>query len=301
MSRQIVDLDTPQPDGERGDTPRLAFTKINENFAELFLSVGSNMLINGDGRINQRVFGGGNHAASAFGYDNWFADTGGAAWAVNQSTGIITHTSGTICQVIEAPRTAFSQTLCIAVGDLSGGNLTVSVGGATGVITPGAGRRFVNIVAPTGSTTGNLLVKISATGSTYRDVSVVRGGDMPGFIPRPVGLELALSRRLFQKSYDIATPQASAVLNGCVTGVAGTANYIQGLTFPVTMRAAPAVGIYSSSGVASQMTDITGANPATGIAVQFIGQHGFLRCEGFNITVGTLYRYHYTADAGLTS
>ncbi|MCD0280455.1 hypothetical protein JWH04_16215 [Xanthomonas melonis] len=300
MTREIVDLDTPQPEGERGDTPRLAFTKINENFAELYRSVGSNMLINGDGRINQRLFVGGVHLAGAFGYDNWFADTGGANWSVNQATGVITHTNGTMCQAIESPRGAFGVSICVSVGDLTG-TLNVSLGGATGIITAGLGRRYVNIVAPNGSASGNLLLKISANNATYRDISVVRGADMSGFMPRPVGVELLLARRIFQKSYELASPLGAATLNGCVTGVAGTANYIQGLVFPVTMRAAPAVGIYSSTGTTSQMTDITGANPATGIAVQFIGQHGFLRCEGFNITIGTLYRYHYIADAGITS
>lgn len=34
MSLQVIDLDTPQTGGGRGDAPRTAFTKINDNFAE---------------------------------------------------------------------------------------------------------------------------------------------------------------------------------------------------------------------------------------------------------------------------
>ncbi|MGW8276091.1 tail fiber domain-containing protein [Xanthomonas axonopodis] len=40
MARQVIDLDTPQSDGGRGDPPRTAFTKVNENDEELFQRVG---------------------------------------------------------------------------------------------------------------------------------------------------------------------------------------------------------------------------------------------------------------------
>ena len=36
MSRRIIDLDSIQPNGKRGETQRPAFTKINENFAEVY-------------------------------------------------------------------------------------------------------------------------------------------------------------------------------------------------------------------------------------------------------------------------
>ncbi|WP_372356984.1 hypothetical protein ACCP99_08355 [Xanthomonas sp. NCPPB 3443] len=39
MARQVIDLDTPQSGGERGDAPRVAFTKVNENFAENYTSL----------------------------------------------------------------------------------------------------------------------------------------------------------------------------------------------------------------------------------------------------------------------
>ena len=33
MTRKIIDLDTVQANGKRGETQRPAFTKINDNFA----------------------------------------------------------------------------------------------------------------------------------------------------------------------------------------------------------------------------------------------------------------------------
>ncbi|WMJ71316.1 hypothetical protein [Stenotrophomonas sp. 24(2023)] len=41
MARKIIDLDTVQPNGKRGETQRPAFTKVNENFAEVYDALGS--------------------------------------------------------------------------------------------------------------------------------------------------------------------------------------------------------------------------------------------------------------------
>ncbi|HEL3784286.1 TPA: hypothetical protein UM046_002051 [Stenotrophomonas maltophilia] len=69
MSRKIIDLDTIQANGKRGETQRPAFTKVNENFAEVYGGLdtvqtavdgldgrmaGRNWLINGDFRLWQR-------------------------------------------------------------------------------------------------------------------------------------------------------------------------------------------------------------------------------------------------------
>ena len=36
MTRRTIDRDTVQPNGKRGETQRPAFTKINDNFAEIY-------------------------------------------------------------------------------------------------------------------------------------------------------------------------------------------------------------------------------------------------------------------------
>ncbi|HEL2980105.1 TPA: hypothetical protein UMB92_002980 [Stenotrophomonas maltophilia] len=69
MTRKIIDLDTVQPNGKRGETQRPAFTKINDNFAEIYMGLddvqsalmdlegrvgGRNRLINGGFQVWQR-------------------------------------------------------------------------------------------------------------------------------------------------------------------------------------------------------------------------------------------------------
>jgi len=41
MAQRTIDLDTVQPNGKRGETQRPAFTKINDNFAEVYGALGS--------------------------------------------------------------------------------------------------------------------------------------------------------------------------------------------------------------------------------------------------------------------
>lgn len=213
-------------------------------FTELYQSVGQNMLINSDFRISQRGFGGGALGAGAFGYDRMFAGTGGCNVSVNQSTGVITHTSGTWCQAIEAPRDAFGKTLCIAVDDLSGSNLSVDVGGVVAVITPGAGRRYVNVLAPASGSTGNLLVKFTAANVTYRNPAIVRGADFAGCHYRSPGEQLALCQW-----YAVG---GNLFMRGAASQQTGVGLYI-----PAAMRAVPAVTfsnvnyVYGCSGIGS--------------------------------------------------
>lgn len=69
MARKIIDLDTIQANGKRGETQRPAFTKVNDNFADVYAGLdgvqdavdglesrmaGRNRLINGDFRVWQR-------------------------------------------------------------------------------------------------------------------------------------------------------------------------------------------------------------------------------------------------------
>jgi hypothetical protein len=99
MSRKIIDLDTIQANGKRGETQRPAFTKINDNFAEVYGGLdavqtavdgldgrmaGRNRLINGDFRLWQRgaVF----PAATGPRYiaDRWLANAIGTKVAVTR-------------------------------------------------------------------------------------------------------------------------------------------------------------------------------------------------------------------------
>ncbi|PTS72010.1 hypothetical protein DBR33_10390 [Stenotrophomonas sp. HMWF022] len=94
MARKIIDLDSVQPNGKRGETQRPAFTKINENFAEVYDALvevakipetvddaitervpGKNLLINGGLQFWQRRNSGRvGSGAGTLGAETFFAD-----------------------------------------------------------------------------------------------------------------------------------------------------------------------------------------------------------------------------------
>ncbi len=94
MPRQTIDLDSVQPNGKRGETQRPAFTKINENFAEVYDALadvakipetvgnaitervpGRNLLINGGLQFWQRRTSGRvGSGAGTLGAETFFAD-----------------------------------------------------------------------------------------------------------------------------------------------------------------------------------------------------------------------------------
>ncbi len=271
---------------------------------------GSNLLINGDMRINQRVFAGGALAAGVFGYDRMFADTGGCNVSVNQTTGTITHASGTWCQAIEAPRGVFGATVTVSVADLSGGSLTVSVGGVSATITAGTGRRYVNVVAPSSSGTGNLLVKFTGTSLTYREVAVVRGGDMAAFQYLDPSIPPMQCRRYFQKSYSQpiapgATNQDAGariiLLNGLPTG----STYTLGtqVELPVLMRGTAGVTVYSkTTGATGKMRDDNVGVDVTATVAAPSDSSFYVFGSGANPgTAGINLQFQWSADAEITS
>jgi len=190
-----------------------------------------NYLINGDFGINQRAFAGGALAAGIYGFDRWKAGTGGCN--ISLSAGVLTHTSGPLVQVIEAPNLA-GETITVSVDGLSGGSLNVNVEGVTGVIAASASRAGVTLAVPSTST-GNVTVTLTpAIGMvTYKRVQVELGSVATAFEWRPIALELDLCARYFQFVF---TNQGDAF----VMAVAyGTTNAIGYLYLPTPMRIVP--------------------------------------------------------------
>lgn len=230
-----------------------------------------NLLINGDLGLNQRVFAGGALGAGIYGYDRWKADTGGAS--VSVSAGVVTLTSGTIVQVIEAPDLA-SETITVSVEDLSGGDLDVDVEGETDTISAGAGRQGVQIAVPAGST-GNITVKLApASGAvTFRRVQLERGGAYTGWAGIDRALELLRCQRYYAKSYlyasapgkDLSLGSGDGYMNEPVSavfllhGFLRGNGYEDGLTayLPVEMRAAPTVRYWDLLGNLSKVSVFT--------------------------------------------
>jgi len=262
-----------------------------------------NYLINGDFGINQRAFAGGALAAGIYGFDRWKAGTGGCN--ISLSAGVLTHTSGPLVQVIEAPNLA-GETITVSVDGLSGGSLNVNVEGVTGVIAASASRAGVTLAVPSTST-GNVTVTLTpAIGMvTYKRVQVELGSVATAFAWRPVQTELALCGRYFELSYPFGYSPGSIIGAGkssvAVGGTSNTANLVQtNIIFSTMKRGTPSVTIFSPvTGTAGQLRDNNSGSDITG-TVSGPSNHGFIwygtTVAGFtSVNAST----HWVADAEL--
>ncbi|QHJ81587.1 MAG: hypothetical protein [Caudoviricetes sp.] len=254
MARQEIDLTTPQPNGKMGEPTKAAWNKVNEMTAEIYASpgmngslMGRNMLINCGIPINQRGFSGGALSAGAYGYDRWKAGSGGCNVSIN-SSGVFSHVSGNLVQVIEQPALAWGRALTFSVEDPSG-TINVSIGGTAGVITPGSGRKSVT-VTPSGS--GDLTLQISATGVTYVRPQLERGPVPSVFDCVDRSVEISKCQRYFEKSYNIATAPGSVSTDPGKSIILATAlnsavhAFGNSVQFKVVKRASPTVTTYSN-------------------------------------------------------
>jgi len=261
--------------------------------------IGSNMLINcGVPVINQRGFAGGALAAGVYGYDRWKAGTGGCNVTINTTTGVFTHTSGPLVQVVESPEAAWGVPVTLSVESPSGA-ISVNIGGTTGSITAGTGRRSVTLT-PTGS--GHMTVQLTAAGVTYSAPRLERGSVATAPEYRPAGVELMLCQRYYEKSYDLAVfPGTASAFGRCgeFLGITprNTANSLL-QRFMVQKRVTPAVTVYASeTGAVGNISQENGSNAA----INSISASGH---TGFQVTyTNGSGRYgasfHYVADAEL--
>jgi hypothetical protein len=255
MARQIVDLDTPQPNGQSGDAPRTAFTKINDNFAELYdrpLPQNLNLLLNPEGTVNQRSFGGGALAAGVYGYDGWKGGSGGCN--VSIASGVLTLNSGNLVQVLDGFNVA-GKTLTLSVTSPSA-QIGVSVGGVSGVIPAGAGRQAVTLTLP-GNATGNQTLQLSGTGASLAELKLEVGSAASAFARRPPQQELALCQRWAEliSGIEIRAAAFNAV------------DIMFGVDFKVTKRANPALsvlgqGTWLGSGTTGNTSTIVLSGPS---------------------------------------
>ncbi|MGE8252815.1 MAG: hypothetical protein ACN6RE_09150 [Stenotrophomonas sepilia] len=303
MAQQVIDTTTDHG-SYKGDPAKVAFEKANANFSELYPLVssgGKNLLINCGVPINQRGFAGGSLAAGAYGYDRWKAGAGGCNVSINATTGVFTHTSGAIQQIVEAPQQAWGQALTFSVESPTG-TLSVSVGGATGTITAGSGRRSVT-VTPAGS--GHMTVQITASGATYSRPQLERGSSATAFDVRPWAVEFALCQRYYEKSYNSNMAPGTAdrtgsyrcgILNGFFLS-AGS------IPFAVQKRGAPAIAVYAArDGTVGNGSEVNNqgvfiANRA--LSTSFAGNSQFQVGGTNTLTAGSLIEFHWTADAEL--
>lgn len=315
MPRQEIDLTTPQPNGKMGEPTKSAWEKVNDMTAEIYASIGAssqlpgrNMLINCGVPINQRGFAGGALAAGAYGYDRWKGGSGGCNITINSTTGVFSHNSGNLVQVVESPIAAWGQPLTFSVENPSG-NISVNVGGSIGTITSGSGRRSVT-VTPSGS--GNMSLQITATGVTYSRPQLERGTSASTFDYRFYQHELILCQRYYENSFSAGNAPANGAVGHCyqASGFSASMVRIVEIPFAVRKRAVPSITAYTDSLSSSPLTGgmsifISGAYMPGGIigSANTINQDGWSGDidYGSGITPGYSYlaRGNWAADCEL--
>jgi hypothetical protein len=193
-----------------------------------------NLLINGDFQINQRGFAGGALAAGTYGLDRWKAGPAGATLSLDRY--VLTLSAGTIVQPVEPGLWGVASfaglPLTLSVDGLTGGNLSVSIGSVSGVISAGSGRRGVTLTPAIGDT-GPLTVSIaSASGAVNLGrIKLEFGRRASGWIARPATLEEALCARYHWRHETTLALDAYQAADGAAR---------QAIMLPVRMRVVPA-------------------------------------------------------------
>lgn len=212
-------------------------------------AAGANLLVNGDMAINQRGFEGGALAAGSYGFDRWKADASGANFSVGGFA--ITLNSGAIVQPVEPALWGGASfagvTLTLSVEDLTGGDLSVTIGSRSGTITAGSGRRFVTLT-PAAGDVGALMVRLlpSAGAVSFGRIKLERGPLATGWAARPLSVEQALCRR-YHARLD------GQILIDAYQAAAGASR--QAIILSVPMRATPAASFAVSSEINVQGVD----------------------------------------------
>jgi hypothetical protein len=112
--------------------------------------------------------------------------------------------------------------------------------------------------------------------------------------------ELAACQRYYQKSYNQGTAPATNTTDGLVGTWATAVDRMLGIRYPVVMRVAPTVTIYSSNGTSGKVTTFAGVDAGGSVIGDLIGDAGYRSLyTGTNVTASTAYSYHYTLSSEL--
>jgi hypothetical protein len=219
------------------------------------VAFGGDLLVNGDGSVNQRAFPGGALANGAYGVDRWRALA--AATSLQVATDGTFTLTGTIAQTLE-PQGLAGQMVTLSVENPTG-PVAVTLAGLTGTLPAGAGRRSLTLTLPANAT-GAIELRLTTAGATsFSRIKLERGAVATGWLPPPPGFELARSRRYFVKTMDLAVaPAGGAGLAGAlaVRLIDAATIPLAVWRFPVEMRAVPSITLLNprAGGAAGQWT-----------------------------------------------
>jgi hypothetical protein len=257
---------------------------------------GGDLVVNGDGAINQRGFAGGALANGAYGVDRWRAAAASTSLQV-AADGTFTLT-GSIAQTLE-PQGLAGQVVTLSIENPSG-PVAVTLAGLTGTIPAGTGRRSMTLTVPAAATGPMELRLTTSVATTFARVKLERGTIATGWLAPPPGFELARARRYFVKTTDLAVaPVTGAGLAGALAARLADATAIPLVhwRFPVEMRAIPTVSVLNprAGGAAGQWTN--GATDQGLATTQGVGAQGVTLTAGAAAgSAGTAW-LHATASA----
>jgi hypothetical protein len=216
---------------------------------------------------------------------------------------------------ISASNTWEKKTITVA-GDTSGTwttdnscSITVCIGLGVGTTFSGTAGAWAgsNLVSSSGATS-----VVGTNGATFyiTGVQLETGSTATEFERRPIGTELALCKRYYDKSYNIGVAPATATRNGMVVinteawqnswRAVGSA-----FKFSCEMRIAPSsITYYDGAGTSNRVTvlwnaatPVDGQNPTLAFD---IGTSGVVTRQTGGVTnQGSIHVAHYTADAEL--
>lgn len=247
-----------------------------------------NKIINGDFRINQRVYASGAATiAGRYTIDRWkVTGTGGVTFSTTDNKTTVTIPSGqTLQQVIEGL-------------NLQTGTYVLSwEGTAQGRI---AGGSYGASGAVTASITGGVNTTIEFNAGTVANVQLEVGSVATPFEHRPYGTELALCQRYYEKSYDIGTAPGTITDIGAVGTRQIGVNIVFDVVFFARKRAIPSITYYNPvTGDAGTWRD---RNANTNISVQLSSGTAISESRApalLATTAGNLVNGHWAADIEL--
>lgn len=201
------------------------------------------------------------------------------------------------------------------VGTWGAGNPTLATNWAyigtpadIAISTTRARKSVQNLTIPTNAVNLAVFIWLPAQEASTDVLNIARVKLEPGaaateFVARDPGEELRKINRFYTKSYSTGTAPATntlvnmAMAEGFSTSLAATNN----AEFPVPMRTAPTVTVYSTAGTTAKLSTTIPADIGTTVTATNVGDRRIptLSDSGAGLTSGNKYFFHYVADARL--
>jgi hypothetical protein len=259
-----------------------------------------NKIINGDFRINQRAYvSAANLASGAYGFDRWksnFTNTTLTFTSAPQGQSLTINSGGGIEQVIERSNMPAGTYILTWTGTATGRVYN------TGATPPSYAASPITVTL---DGTANVEVEFTASGgtATLQNVQLEAGSKASAFERRPIGTELALCQRYYEKSYNLETAPGTATITGAtfvyLAGPSGITNGGATVPFKVAKRTTPSsTNTYSTGGTIGKIqSSANSADYNSTIINQGITGFGCYWTQGSTSSVNA--NFHWTAEAEL--